>query len=303
MKTVFNNPELTHIWANQTQSHGKGSSMFFENDSIYSYGYHFKIAQFVINKHGEKCIFLNDRSYSNTTNKHQSLVWRAIPSEYQFYRVKEFFNDPNFATIPHRENIANYLTQAEKLKNNILKAKKHKLGYVQQLKNIMHTIEQYQLFFDILDLTQFTYSCLNGLSIDERHKNICEWLGSYQVSDDFKKWVLKKEENDKKEEQKRIEDAREKIEAFRNFRISSIYANLGHYLLRFNKETNNIETSGGVKMPKNIFLTAYNRLINNELKEGQHIGDFRYNGNNGNIVTVGCHKIPINEIENIVSLF
>jgi hypothetical protein len=302
MKTVFNNSELTHIWANQQQAYGKGSNMFFENDSIYSYGYHFKIAQFVVNKHGQKCIFLNDRSYSSTTNKHQSLVWRAIPSEFEFYRVKEFFNDPNFATIPHRENIANYLTQAENLKTKILKAKKHKLGYVQQLKNTLHTLEQYQLFFDILDLTEFTYASLQGLSVDERLKNICEWFGPYQVSDEFKKWITKKEENDKKEELKRIEEAKEKIEKFRDFKVSSIW-NLGINLLRYNKETNEIETSGGVKMPKSIFFEAYERLKNNTLQIGQHIGSYRFNGKHDDILQIGCHKIPLKEVESVVSCF
>ncbi len=27
MRTKFNNSELTHVWANQTQTHGKGSNI------------------------------------------------------------------------------------------------------------------------------------------------------------------------------------------------------------------------------------------------------------------------------------
>lgn len=90
MKTKFNNSELTHVWANQTQTHGKGSNMFFEHDSIYSYGYHFKLAQHVTNKDGQKCVFFNDRQYSNSTSKQQALVWRSIPANVQFLRYKVF---------------------------------------------------------------------------------------------------------------------------------------------------------------------------------------------------------------------
>ena len=62
-----------------------------------------------------------------------------------------------------------------------------------------------------------------------------------------------------------------------------------------------IETSGGVKMSGLIFIKAYNRLINNELTRGQHVGDYVFNGIENEIVTVGCHKIPMTEIKNVLS--
>lgn len=302
MKTVFNNSELTHIWANQTQEQGRGSNMFFIGDTIYSYGYHFKIAKFTENKFGDKCVFLNCRSYSNTTNKHQSLVWRAIPSNIQFFRVKEFFTDINYSIVAHRENINNYLEQGEKLKNDILKAKKHKLGYLQQLKNVFSTIEKYQLFFDIMDLSELTYAHLNGLSIEERVNNLSKWLGSYTDSNEFKLWEEKKKKADELAEIKALEEAKEKIQKFRDFKVSSIW-NLGINLLRYNKETSEIETSGGVKLPKCVFSEAYERFKNNTLLIGQHIGVYRFNGQNDDILQIGCHKIPVNEIENVVALF
>jgi hypothetical protein len=77
---------------------------------------------------------------------------------------------------------------------------------------------------------------------------------------------------------------------------------LGHYLLRYNKETDNIETSGGVKMSKDLFLSAYQRLINNELLRGQQLDRYTFNGVDGDIVSVGCHKIPMTEIKNIVAV-
>jgi hypothetical protein len=302
MKTKFNNSELSHIWANQTQSHGKGSNMFFENETIYSYGYHFKIAQYVTNKEGQKCIFLNKRSYSNSTNKQQSLVFSSIPENVTFYRVVSFFNDITTSSTAHKENLTHYINEAEKLQGLTIRANKLKMGYLNQLNNQMDIFNKYCLFFGLNDLKQFNPVFGQGLSLSERFDKLTEWVKMYEDSDELLEWCIKQTENEKKAKIKAIEKAKESIELFRQFKISSIYANIGHYLLRYNKETDNVETSGGVKMGKNVFLSAYQRLINNQLIKGQHVGDFTYNGIEGEIVSVGCHKIPMTEIQSIVSV-
>ena len=299
MRTKFNNSELSHIWANQTQTHGKGSNMFFENETIYSYGYHFKIAQYVTNKEGIKCIFLNQRSYSNSTNKQQSLVFRSIPENVTFYRVVSF--DDIQGTRAHKDNLTHYINEAEKLQGLTIRANKLKMGYLNQLNSQMDIFNKYCLFFSLNDLEQFNPIFGNGLSLSERFDKLTEWVKMYENSDQLLEWSIKQTENEKKAKIKAIEKAKESIELFRQFKISSIYANIGHYLLRYNKETDNVETSGGVKMGKNVFLSAYQRLINNQLTKGQHVGDYVFNGIDNDIVSVGCHKIPMIEIKNVLS--
>lgn len=302
MKTKFNNSELTHVWANQKQSHGTGSNMFFEHQTIFSYGYHFKLAQFVNNKDGQRCVLLNTKSYSNTTSKHQSLVWRAIPQNVPFFKVVSFFNDIEASTTAHKENLTHYLNEAERLQGLTIRANKLKMGYLNQLKNEIDIFEKYVLFFGLHDLEQFNPILGQGLTIKERYERINSFIWGYENSNELKQWQIKQEENKKKAEAKALIEAKEKIEAFRQFKISSIYANLGHYLLRYNKDTQMVETSGGVKMHGLIFIKAYNRLMSGELKQGQHVGDFTFNGIDGEIVSVGCHKIPMTEIKNIVSV-
>jgi hypothetical protein len=296
MKTKFNNSELSHVWANQTQTHGKGSSMFFEYDTIYSYGHHFTIAKHITNKEGKKCVFFNDRHYSNSTSKHQALVWRSIPANVEFFKVRRFFDDIDTSTSAHLENLGNYLEYALESKNKVKTATKLKNNYINELDISINVFEKYCNFFSI-DLKSTIFE---GLYIT--FKQVSQWVDEYRHSEEFTQWQIKQEENKKKAEEKAIIDAKEKIELFREFKISSIYANLGHYLLRYNKETDNVETSGGVKMGKNVFLSAYQRLINNQLIKGQHVGDFTYNGIDGEIVSVGCHKIPMTEIQSIVSV-
>lgn len=293
MRTKFSNSELTHVWANQTQTHGKGSNIFFEYDSIYSYGYHFKLAQHITNKDGKKCVFFNDRSYSNSTSKHQNLVWRSIPANVEFFKVQSFFNDIETSTTAHLENLKSYLEYAKDAQQKAIKATKLKNGYIEQAKISIDVLNKYVSFFDLGQL-MWDYPI-----IQNKYNEITNWIFDYENSEEFKNWQIKKAANEAKAELKRIEKAKDDILEFKAFKISSIY-NLGQYFLRYNKETDNVETSGGVKMPKTVFLLAYQRLKNNTLQIGQHVGDFTYNGIKDGFLSVGCHKIKIDEVENLV---
>jgi hypothetical protein len=297
MKTRFNNPELTHVWANQQQDYGQGSSMFFEKESIYSYGHHFKIAQ-IIEFKNKKAVLFNNKSYSNTTNKHQSLVKRSIPSQYPIFNVVYFPSDLE-SIAAHRDNLNEYLKQAENHKALTKTATKLKEANLNMVNHFLSNFRNYCSFFYIHDLSKLTFASLQGLSIEERYNNIVSWAKDYLESDAYQNWLIKKAENEKKKEEKRMIEKAEQIQKFRNFAVSSVWG-IATNLLRFNKETDEIETSGGVKMPKSIFFDAYQRLKNNTLSIGQHIGSYRFNGQEGNILTIGCHKIDIKEVENVV---
>ena len=52
---------------------GKGSNMFIDGDSIYSYGYHFRIAKRIEHK-GFKIYAFNPDGYSVSTAKHKNYV-------------------------------------------------------------------------------------------------------------------------------------------------------------------------------------------------------------------------------------
>jgi hypothetical protein len=293
MKTKFTNSELSHIWANQTQSHGKGSNMFFEHETIYSYGYHFKIAQYVTNKDGQKCIFLNSRSYSNSTNKQQTLVWRSIPANVEFYKVVSFFDNIENSTKAHLDNLNSYLEYAKDSQQKTIKAIKLKNENINQMNISLDVFSKYCNFFSI-DLENKIF-----INIYSNYQYLSQWLDEYKHSEEYFQWQIDKEEKERKAEQKRLEKAKDDILEFKAFKVSSIY-NLGQYFLRYNKETDKVETSGGVKMSKNVFLLAYQRLKNNTLQIGQHVGDFTYNGFKDGFLSVGCHKISIDEVENLI---
>jgi len=68
----MNNKQLSQNFANGAIK-GKGSNMFIEGDTIYSYGYHFPIA-----KRFNGIYLVNSDGYSNSTSKQQGRVRDAL---------------------------------------------------------------------------------------------------------------------------------------------------------------------------------------------------------------------------------
>lgn len=67
MKTIYpSNNAVTNVFNQQSQHYGKANSMFFEGNTLYSYGYHYPLALFI----EPNTILINDKGYSVTTAKH-----------------------------------------------------------------------------------------------------------------------------------------------------------------------------------------------------------------------------------------
>jgi hypothetical protein len=82
MRKVFSShSEVAKVWAQRSQSEGRATNVFFEGDTIYSWGRHFAMARwFKHEQTGEPAVLVTTDTYSVSTSKHQSIVWRAIPS-------------------------------------------------------------------------------------------------------------------------------------------------------------------------------------------------------------------------------
>lgn len=82
MRSVFSTADQAiHVWSTRSQcGRNRSGNVFFDRASIWSYGNHFRMAQFVTNARGDVACLINPASYSRTTSKHQSMVRRAVPS-------------------------------------------------------------------------------------------------------------------------------------------------------------------------------------------------------------------------------
>lgn len=155
----MNNSRVAHLWANEKKESGKGSNLFFEGRSIYSYGYHFEVGRIVRNKCGEKAYLLNDKYYSFSTCKHQRCVRSAIPTGSKVFSVGYNMSDDG--------SMAFITSQLELIKEVIEKYKKVRteLSYRdiwETFKNLMDYIE----FFDM------------GTPRRLLKKSANEWLGT-----------------------------------------------------------------------------------------------------------------------------
>lgn len=155
----MNNSMVVHLWANEKKESARGSNLFFEGRSIYSYGYHFEVGRIVRNKCGEKAYLLNDKYYSSSTCKHQRCVRSAIPTGSKVFSVGYNMSDDG--------SMAFITSQLELIKEVIEKYKKVRteLSYRdiwETFKNLMDYIE----FFDM------------GTPRRLLKKSANEWLGT-----------------------------------------------------------------------------------------------------------------------------
>lgn len=155
----MNNSMVAHLWANEKKESARGSNLFFEGRSIYSYGYHFEVGRIVRNKCGEKAYLLNDKYYSSSACKHQRCVRSAIPTGSKVFSVGYNMSDDG--------SMAFITSQLELIKEVIEKYKKVRteLSYRdiwETFKNLMDYIE----FFDM------------GTPRRLLKKSANEWLGT-----------------------------------------------------------------------------------------------------------------------------
>lgn len=108
-KRVVSSGEVAHLFAHKVQSHARNakSSVFFNHDTIYSYGEHFPIARHVTNKSGKAAVLFTTGHYSVTTSGHCSMVRSAIS------HLTVFDATGHFAC--YRQTLVNFLTGRSRL--------------------------------------------------------------------------------------------------------------------------------------------------------------------------------------------
>ena len=281
MKTVFNNSEICHVFANRTQNTGKTSNrtMFFENDTIYSYGYHFAIAKFIENENGNFLLFTT-RGYSNSTAKHIRLVSYAT-------RQHITVNCP-LPDGTDKDNFHFWYNEAKYPAGKLLKAKKP-LIYLQQLQGILNEATIYAKYLN----TTVPAELVNICTISNKDEYLTFFENELREQKE-------KEERKQKEEEREHKKEMKKFRAGENFAIYKLKHNFAY--LRYNKENNRIQTTQNVYIPFEVAKKFYNIIkggINNI--DNLQILDYRVIELNKNFIQIGCHKIEFKEINRIAS--
>ena len=275
MKTVFSNSQLSHVWANQLQSFGKGSNMHFEGNTIYSYGSHYEIAQIVTAANKQEVYFVNSNGYSNTTAKHTNHVWRAIPDIYPVFKVP--FKNNRFSV----ENLPAMLdAMLLDVKNELTKQINARtyFGYFSSAS---------QMFDDILNICE-----LFDLPKPQRPDNY--------LYAQIKAQILRETqtEREEKKQAKELEKSLELLTKWLNHEYNGQLYNLPVHL-RISSDGKLIETTKGAKVELSEALRLLSKLRSGEDVNGYKIDGFTVIENNAHSVKIGCHEISWNIINKL----
>lgn len=276
MKTVFsNNSQLAHAWANQLQNFGRGSSMYFEGNIIYSYGSHYQIAQVIASPNCTKVYFVNSNGYSNSTAKHTNHVVNAIPDYFPLFKV------------PFKNNKFNVEDLPLIIDNMMLKGKNHLTDQINARSYFGHFAAASQLFEDV-DL-------------------ICELfdLPKPKLPDNYLDAQIKaqhlRETQSIREEKKAAKELQKSLELLTkwlNHEYNGTLYNIPVHL-RISNDGKLIETTKGAKVQMSEALRLLSKLRNGEDVNGYKIDGFTVIENNSDRVKIGCHEISWNIINQL----
>jgi len=116
-----NNAATIKAWLSGKYESGKNRnhSFYFENDVIYSYGYHFPIARLITNESGKRAALCTIRRYSVTTACHIS----AVKSWLDLYNIEIFDTPFPLAENQHNVIIEYYKQSAQEMKDKAQRAR------------------------------------------------------------------------------------------------------------------------------------------------------------------------------------
>lgn len=277
MKKVFTNSyDLIHLFAQRSQNEARCSNVFFDQNRIYSYGYHYLLGEFITNKKNDFAIMINDSGYSSTTSKHIQQLTQATRQYKQFFTTQTNLNKVLFS-----------------IENNVKKlqtARKKDL-YILPALNLFDKLNEF-----------ISWSKNENLKKDIRYKKIVSLVKILNGGDYLE--YLKKENARiksaaKKEAQKQKAILEKNIVEFKEFKRDYI-SNTAEDYLRLNLGTQNVETSQGVKVSIKEAATLYKMILAGRDIKGFQISNYTVISING-VLKIGCHNINIASMHEIGS--
>ena len=303
MKTVFDNRQCAHIWAQQSQERGRtnNGNMFFENATIYSYGHHFPMGHFI----DDNTVLLNSSSYSNSTGKQQGYVRYAVNHKRRIYVscavLKAFIWDNSFNANAQALAVKECKSTVQRClkRATAKKAAKYKANDVQAAQN---AVAECRALFQ-----EFGADYLPELKA----------LADIVFTDDINKAIAAEKERLEKETAERLakEKAKQEIIEFemRNFWIRGqampSYHPSASTKIYMRIKGDDIETSKGASFPVDHAIKAFKAIRRikdtgenfiNTAHDWLKLGHFRIdNIDTAGNVKAGCHYVDWDEIERI----
>jgi hypothetical protein len=270
MRTVFSNThDCIHAFAQRQTPHGKASSVFFYGDKIYSFGYHYLLAEFI----DDNTIVINDRGYSNTTSKHISYVIGGTRQYKQFFTTKC--------------EIGLVYSQVLSLQSNLAAARKPE-NYINGILSLWDSLNEYVKYIKSKNIPKDTrYKAIKAIV---KHLNVDSVQYQQKLADAKKKDQAAK----KRKEAKQIKEA---LTKWYNYEVNSFRIGDTDYL-RLSLDGENVETSQYVKVSIDEARTLYQLICKGVDITGHRISNYIVNSINGRL-KIGCHNIDMDSVHKV----
>lgn len=276
-KSLSSHNEVAHIWAQRSQPEGKSGNMFFEGDSIWSYGKHFKIAQFIENK-GQTYVLFNSHNYSISTSKHKSLVHRAA-NHFNSFTIPELPYYDNMTLVDHEENMRYYMRNAEENIEKSARARKYPEFDLNRAVSYIDEMNKYATFFDI--------------ELNTEQKELVRRMNDGSLLNEEQKAAIKQKDQERRKAA--IEKNKKEIAEWIEGIGYSIPSSVDKIFLR--RKGDNVETSHGAVVPALEARVLYRSIKGGKDVRGAQIGYYTVREFTGKVLKVGCHKLEISEID------
>jgi len=224
MQTVFNNSDLCHVFAQQSQEYGKnaGETLFFEDKVIYSYGYHYPMAKII-----DGFALVNSSRYSNTTAKQTSFLKRAL-----YQTIIEVPNPKAKSKEDHIKNMDNFFDNVIQYQKKASRARTedNRDFYEMQAREEVEQLTQYVELFKIKPLKKYRLL-----------------IESNDLSETTEAEIIRRIKAEKRAKAKLIKAQKDALKDWKKGKRVHIMMNhSGGELLRIKGES--IETSKGIKL-------------------------------------------------------
>lgn len=296
MKQIFTNLELAHVWMSQKQSYGQNASrsMFFIDDTIYSYSVSFPLAK-IFKK--EKIILVNNgNTTKNTTTKHYPAVRRALDeNNYRVYYAA--FAEGRTTKIMDMtlEATAEYLYQ------NIYEVMGEILAGNATYDEMQGNILRYQNFCKLAQLK------IKKVQLPKHFETLLKELSKLNWDKMLAKQERKKELAATKEA-RAIAKAEKNIEAWKRGEMIDISRLPRIYLRAFvdslNKYQAAIQTSKGAIVPYQDAIDLWNDMQCYPEANfiGREIGHYTISAVNKDKIIIGCHVLEKAVLEEFLTM-
>jgi len=292
MRKVFSShSEVCHKFNEQSQSEGRAGSIFFYGNKIYSYGYHYLLAEFI----SPEIILINNKGYSNSTSKHIAILSSATRDKKQVYITKI-----------HLELV---LLQLQKLYKNLIKARKP-LFYKNSIEALyLDFVDEVNFLggFYIGDSFNYSFDFVPYSEMNKEQKEkyirineIRTLADEYAKSEKYLNKIERAKELEETKAQREKEEKEKQIDNFYSYKGSRINW-LEFDLLRLSKCGEFVETSQAVKIPIKEAQRFYKLFKSGVELVGEKISHYTTKSNE-NYLQIGCHKIEHIEAKRIGQL-